>query len=265
MARFTVDGITDKPRAKAKTPDRYSEEEWEARVNLAACYRLFAHYRMTDLIHTHISARLPGEKEEFLINPYGLLFDEITASSLIKIDVNANVIDDPTGFGANPGGFMIHSAVHIARPDFVCVMHSHTAAGIAVSCQSDGLLPLSQHAMRFYNRVAYYDYDGFAFTYKQREKIQSALGDKKVAFLRNHGVLVCGSTIREAFDLHYYLERACQAQIAVLSCGVPYVMPSAEQAEETARGFERPNREANTRDWPALLRMLDRIDPSYAS
>lgn len=260
-----MSGATRQSDRGASRKNLYPADEWEVRVNLAACYRLFAHYRMTDLIHTHISARLPGDREEFLINAYGLLFEEITASSLVKIDVDANIIDDPTGLGVNPGGFMIHSAVHVARPDLACVMHSHTAAGIAVSCQTDGLLPLSQHAMRFHNRVAYYDYDGFAFSYAQREKMQAALGDKKVMFLRNHGVLVCGATIREAFDLHYYLERACQAQVAVLSCGVPYVQPSDEQAEQTALGFERPTREANTRDWPALLRMLDRMDPSYAT
>jgi ribulose-5-phosphate 4-epimerase/fuculose-1-phosphate aldolase len=253
------------PRALPTLEGQCSPEEWEIRVNLAACYRLFAHYRWTDLIHTHISARLPGAKEEFLINAYGLLFDEITATSLVRIDCDANIIDDRTNLGVNPGGFMIHSAVHLARPDLACVMHSHTAAGIAVSCQKDGLLSISQHAMRFHNRVAYHDYDSFAFNYAQREGFQKALGSRKAMFLRNHGLLVGGTTIREAFDLHYYLERACQTQVTLQACGAEYIVPDPAVAEETARGFERPNREANTRDWPALLAMLDRIDPSYAT
>ena len=252
------------PKTLPTLKGQCSPQEWEVRVNLAACYRLFAHYRWTDLIHTHISARLPGDKEEFLINPYGLLFDEITATSLVKIDCNGTVIDDRTDLGINPAGFMIHSAVHMARHDLVCVMHSHTAAGIAVSCQKDGLLFISQHAMRFHNRIAYHNYDSFAFDYAQREGFQKDLGNKKAMFLHNHGLLVGGTTIREAFDLHYYLERACQAQVELLSCGVEYITPDPAVAEETARGFERPNREANTRDWPALLAMLDRADPSYA-
>ena len=160
---------------------------------------------------------------------------------------------------------MIHSAVHLARPDLACVMHSHTAAGIAVSCQKQGLLPVSQHAMRFHNRVSYHNYDSFAFNYAQREGFQSALGRNKAMFLRNHGLLVGGTTIREAFDLHYYLERACQIQVTLQSTGADYVVPDTAVAEETARGFERPNREANSRDWPALLAMLDRADPSYAT
>jgi ribulose-5-phosphate 4-epimerase/fuculose-1-phosphate aldolase len=254
------------PRDLPSLKGKCSPEEWETRVNLAACYRLFAHYRWTDLIHTHISARLPGDRDEFLINAYGLLFDEITASSLVKIDCEANIIHDPTNLGVNPGGFMIHSAVHLARPDLACVMHSHTAANVAVSCQKEGLLSISQHAMRFHNRVAYHDYDSFAFRYDQREGFQKALGNKKkVMFLRNHGVLVGGTTIREAFDLHYYLERACHIQVTLQSCQVPYVVPTPEVAEETAAGFERPNREANTRDWPALLAMLERVDPSFST
>ena len=183
---------------------------------------------------------------------------------MVKIDCDANVIDDRTNLGVNPAGFMIHSAVHMARHDLVCVMHSHTAAGIAVSCQKDGLLFISQHAMRFHNRIAYHNYDSFAFNYAQREGFQKDLGSKKAMFLRNHGLLVGGTTIREAFDLHYYLERACQAQVTLQSCGVEYITPDPGVAEETARGFERPNRKANTRDWPALLAMLDRADPSYA-
>jgi ribulose-5-phosphate 4-epimerase/fuculose-1-phosphate aldolase len=252
------------PKTLPTLKGQCSPQEWEVRVNLAACYRLFAHYRWTDLIHTHISARLPGDKEEFLINPYGLLFDEITATSLVKIDCDANIIDDRTDLGVNPAGFMIHSAVHMARPDLVCVMHSHTAAGIAVSCQKDGLLFISQHAMRFHNRIAYHNYDSFAFDYAQREGFQKDLGNKKAMFLRNHGLLIGGTTIREAFDLHHYLERACQVQVTLQSCGVEYITPDSAVAEETARGFERPNREANTRDWPALLAMLDRADASYA-
>lgn len=249
---------------QSRTPAGMSEDEWTVRVDLAACYRLFHHFRFTDLIYTHISARVPGRHEHFLINPYGLMFDEITASSLVKVDVDGNVLSDTTGLGINPGGFTIHSAVHMARPDITCVMHSHTAAGIAVSCMKQGLLPLTQHAMRFHGRVAHHDYDGVYFTDEERRRLQASLGtERKVMLLRNHGLLACGRTIPEAWDIMYYLERACQAQVSLLSTGAELIHPPDPVAEQVARAFEAPDRKANARIWPSLLRMLDRTSPGY--
>jgi len=240
-----------------------SEAEWRTRVDLAACYRLFHHFRMTDLIYTHISARVPGTHDQFLINAYGLMFEEVTASNLVKVDVDGNVLEDSTGLGINPGGFTIHSAVHMARPDVVCVMHSHTAAGIAVAAMQRGLLPLTQHAMRFTDVLAYHDYEGVYFTDRERERLQAALGDRLAMVLRNHGLLACGRTISEAFDVMYYLERACQAQVALLSTGEPLTEPPHEVAAQVAGVFASADRKANARIWPALLRLLDRTDPGY--
>lgn len=256
---MSTEALKTKPEGDA----RFSEEEWRTRVDLAACYRLFHHFRMTDLIYTHISARTSGTEEHFLINAYGLMFDEITASSLVKVDVEGNILDDSTGLGINPGGFTIHSAVHKARPDITCVMHSHTAAGIAVSVQQDGLLPLTQHSMRFTDSIAYHDYEGVHFTDDERRKLQKSLGRHKAMILRNHGLLVAGSTIPEAFDIIYYLERACQAQIAAQSSGAKLVYPDHAVARQVADVFADPDRKANTRIWPALLRMLDRVSPGY--
>src|SRR3982751_5383087 len=199
--------------------DRVSAEEWEARVNLAACYRLAAHFRMTDLIYTHISARVPGPEHHFLINAFGLLWDEISASTLVKVTLDGEIVDDPTGNGSNRAGYVIHSAVHRARPEGQCVMHTHTAAGIAVSAQEDGLLPLSQHAMRFTNSIAYHDYEGLALELDEQARLTRDLGTHKAMILRNHGLLSCGESVAEAFDLMYYLERACQSQINAMAGG----------------------------------------------
>ncbi|MDB5806333.1 MAG: class aldolase [Betaproteobacteria bacterium] len=243
--------------------ERLTKEEWEQRVQLAACYRLAAAHRMTDLIHTHISARVPGPEHHFLINAYGLMFDEITASSLVKVDLEGNVLEDPTGYGINPAGYVIHSAIHAAREDVACVMHTHTRDGIAVSAQKNGLLPLSQHSMRFYNRIAYHDYEGVALDLEERERLVADMGSLSAMILRNHGLLTTGKTVREAFDNMYYLERACQAQIAAMSGGAELRLASAEVGEKVAKHFERPNRPSIGKDWDALLRMLDRQDQSY--
>ena len=240
-----------------------SEREWQTRVDLAACYRLFHHYRMTDLIYTHISARVPGRHDRFLINAYGMMFDEISASNLIEVDIDGNVHYDPTGLGINPGGFTIHSAVHHARPDVACEMHSHTAAGIAVAGLRRGLLPLTQHAMRFTGRLAFHDYEGVYFTDGERARLTASLGERMAMILRNHGLLACGRTISEAWDVMYYLERACQAQVTMLACGEEVVRVDAAVAAQVAGVFEAPGRKAVARIWPALLRMLDRSDPSY--
>lgn len=246
----------------ARSP-QYSEANWQVRVDLAACYRLFHHFRMTDMIYTHISARVPDTHDRFLINPYGLMFDEVNASCLVEVDIDGKVLHDPTGMGINPGGFTIHSAVHMARPDLACVMHTHTSAGIAVSVMKEGLLPLTQHAMRFTDRLAYHEYEGVYFTDGERRRLQASLGDKLAMVLRNHGLLACGRTISEAFDVMSYLERACQAQVTLLSTGRELVQPDLAVARQVAGVFEGADRLAVRKIWPALLRMLDRIDPSY--
>jgi ribulose-5-phosphate 4-epimerase/fuculose-1-phosphate aldolase len=200
--------------AKVSLQRRVSDEEWAARLDLAACYRLAVHFGMTDLIYTHISARVPGPEHHFLINAFGLLWDEISASTLVKVTLDGEVVEDPTGSGINRAGYVIHSAVHRARPDVGCVMHTHTQAGIAVSAQEDGLLPLSQHAMRFSNSIAYHDYEGLALDLDEQVRLVSDLGDRPAMILRNHGLLVCGESVAQTFDLMYYLERACRTQVS---------------------------------------------------
>ena len=258
-----MNAAVDPAACTAGRPADIAEDEWQTRVDLAACYRLFHYYRMTDLIYNHISARLPGTHDRFLINAYGLMFDEVSASNLVVVNTDGNVVRDPTGLGINPGGFTIHSAVHSARPDVLCVMHTHTPASVAVSCMQRGLLPLTQQSMRFTDRVAYHAYDGVFFTDEERRRLIASLDNKLVMLLHNHGSLVCGRSIVEAFDIMYYFERACQAQVAMLSMGEALVQPADGVAEQVAGVFEAPDRKANTRIWPALLRMLDRIDPGY--
>ena len=243
--------------------ERVSPGEWETRVNLAACYRLAAHYRMTDLIYTHISARVPGPDHHFLINAFGQLWDEISASTLVKVTLDGEIVEDPTGYGFNRAGYVIHSAVHRARPDVACVMHTHTAAGVAVSAQEHGLLPLSQHAMRFTNSIAYHDYEGLALELDEQARLVRDLGSHKAMILRNHGLLVCGSSIYETFDLMYYLERACQTQINAMAGGAELRIPAAAVAEKTAAQFKALPYKAKQPEWKAHLRMLDKMDPSY--
>ncbi|MEZ2296018.1 class II aldolase/adducin family protein [Variovorax sp. RCC_210] len=239
------------------------EAEWAQRVNLAACYRLLAHYRMTDLIYTHVSARVPGASGEFLINPYGLMFDEITASSLVKVDHAGRVLLDATGIGFNPAGFVIHSCIHHARPGLHCVIHTHTAAGMGVAAQERGLLDISQHAMRFHGALSYHDYEGVALDADEQPRLVADLGEKnKAMVLRNHGLLTAGETVREAFDLMFYLERACQAQIAAQAGGAALRECSSEVGRKVARQFTEPDG-SELHDWPALMRLLDRIDDSY--
>lgn len=244
-------------------PADIPDAEWQVRTDLAAAYRLLHHFRMTDLIYNHISGRVPGTHERFLINPYGLLYEEVTASSLVEVDADGTVYRDVTGLGVNPGGFTIHSAVHLARPDVGCVIHTHTAATLAVATMKEGLLPLTQQSMRFTNRIAYHDYEGVYFTDDERRRLQASLGHRDVMLLRNHGTLACGRTISEAFDVIYYLERACQAQVSLLTLGRELVQPPIEVGEQVAAVFESPSRAAPAKIWPAMLRMLDRIDPSY--
>jgi ribulose-5-phosphate 4-epimerase/fuculose-1-phosphate aldolase len=242
---------------------RYDPAEWAVRVDLAACYRLAAHFGMTDLIYTHISARVPGQDAHFLINAYGLLFDEIKASTLVKVTLAGEVVDDPTGLGINPAGFVIHGAVHGARHDVGCVMHTHTTAGLAVAAQRRGLLPLTQHAMRFAGALGYHDYEGIALEPDEQRRLVADLGTHNAMILRNHGLLTCGPTVHDAFDLMAHLERACQAQVAALSGNAEVVMPPPAVAQKVAAQFARPGRKAPANAWAALLRMLDRRDASY--
>src|SRR5437660_25358 len=243
--------------------DQVSAEEWQARVDLAAAYRLVALFGWDDLIFTHISSRVPGPEHHFLLNPYGMMFDEVTASSLVKIDLEGNkVVDSP--YFINPAGFTIHSAVHAAREDALCVMHLHTDYGIAVSAQKDGLLPLSQQAMFALSSLAYHDYEGLALDEEEKPRLVSDLGDRKFLILRNHGLLTVGQTVAEAFLGMFLLERACEIQILAQSGGgevsmipEPIVDRVASQLSAVTVG------QGASLTWPGLLRKLDRIDPSY--
>ncbi|CAG9275218.1 Class II aldolase [Paraburkholderia unamae] len=218
----------------------YCDAEWKTRCELAALYRVLAHYRMTDHIYTHISARVPGtDKDHFLINPYGLMFHEITASSLVKIDTEGNIIENVNQDRqrVNTAGFMIHSAVHMARHDISCVAHTHTAAGIAVSAQEHGLLPISQHALMFYGRTSYHNYEGIATDEAERARLVKDLGNNKAMILRNHGLLAAGRTIADAFVVLYYLERACQIQISALAGGSELNFPPEAVRQHTSDQF----------------------------
>lgn len=265
VQRQTGFTMTSKVRNLVKAPlrERVSAEEWDARVNLAACYRLATHFRMTDLIYTHISARVPGPAHHFLINAFGQLWDEISASTLVKVTLEGEIVEDPTGYGFNRAGYVIHSAVHRTRLDVGCVMHTHTQAGIAVSAQEEGLLPISQHAMRFWNGIAYHDYEGLALDLDEQARLVRDLGDRKAMILRNHGLLVCGASIPETFDLMYYLERACQTQVTAMAGGAKLRIPAAGVAEKTAAQFKALPYKPKRPEWKALLRMLDKMDASY--
>src|SRR6267143_5813914 len=201
-----------------EVPSEMTEAEWDQRVNLAACYHLIAHYGWDDLVDTHISARVPGPEHHFLINPYGMMFEEITASSLVKVDLDGNIVM-ATSYQINPAGFTIHSAVHAAREDALCVIHLHTDYGIAVSAQQDGLLPISQQAMFALSSLAYHDYEGLALDEEEKPRLVADLGDKKFMILRHHGLLTLGRTAAEAFLGMFLLERACKIQILAQSGG----------------------------------------------
>lgn len=245
--------------------DQVDEVEWRMRVDLAACYRLAHRFGLTDLIYTHISARVPGPEEHFLINPYGWLFDEITASSLIKIDLEGNEVLNPhPDLKVNAAGFVIHSAVHAARPDVGCVMHTHTRAGMTVAALKDGLLPLSQTAMRFHGQIAYHEYEGPALRLEERERLVDHLGDKRFMILRNHGLLVACATVAEAFNAMYWLDRACQVQADVLACNAEINLPPQGVPEGVAHSYlPETRRPYGLLEWPAMLRLLDRTDRSY--
>jgi ribulose-5-phosphate 4-epimerase/fuculose-1-phosphate aldolase len=238
-----------------------SDAEWQVRVDLAACYRLAAREGWDDLIYTHISARVPGPEHHFLINPFGMSFDEITASSLVKIDLDGVIVGD-SPYGVNKAGFVIHSAVHEAR-GVGCVMHTHTESGMAVSMMKGGLLPVSQHAMMFHDRLAYHDYEGLALEADEKERLVADLGNHGSMILRNHGFLTTGASVAEAFVRMFYLEKAAAAQLRAQASGDEIVVPPAEVCEKTARQFEGDSMPCGSREWPAMLRRLDREDPSY--
>ncbi|CAM8625612.1 AraD Ribulose-5-phosphate 4-epimerase and related epimerases and aldolases [Comamonadaceae bacterium] len=240
-----------------------SAQEWQLRQDLAACYRLVAHYGWSDLVFTHISARIPGPDHHFLINPYGLMFDEITASSLVKVDQHCNKLND-SPYSVNPAGFVIHSAIHEAREDAGCVLHTHTRAGVAVSAQKDGVLPLSQQSTFVLASLAYHDYEGVAFRPDEKPRLQADLGHANFMVLRNHGLLVVGKTIADAFLSMYTFEATCQIQLAAQSGGdaLTHVDPRivsgvAESMRVQTGGL------GGAFVWPALLRKLQRIDPGY--
>jgi ribulose-5-phosphate 4-epimerase/fuculose-1-phosphate aldolase len=252
-------------RDAARSPNNMSAEEREVRVDLAACYRLVAHFGMDDLTATHISARVPGAEEHFLVNPYGLLFSQVTASNLVKVDLEGRIVED-TPYIVNPAGFVIHSAVHAARPDAKCVIHTHTVPGMAVSCLEVGLLPLSQKSLRFYNRVAYHDYEGKSDNLDERQRLAIDLGQMNAMILRNHGLLVCGPSVKWAFKCMMALEKSCKVQLAVMSTGAKITQLSPEVMEHAAKQFERdetPGRANRPDAWPAMLKMLDGIDPGF--
>jgi ribulose-5-phosphate 4-epimerase/fuculose-1-phosphate aldolase len=251
--------------------NRYSDDEWKVRCELAALYRLVAHFKMTDMIDTHITARVPGPDHHFLINRYGVLFHEMRASDLVRIDSAGRVVeqggdDDAQRYRVNAAGFTIHSAVHMARPDLTCVIHTHTAAGSAVSAQKHGLLPISQHALKFYERIGYHEYEGIALDLGERDRLVNDLGLHRAMILRNHGLLVGGRTIAAAFQDIYFLERACEIQVRALSGNAELSMPSQRVCRLTASQFDRDEADAIIAlQWQAALRLIAHANTDYAS
>lgn len=244
-----------------------SSKEWQVRRDLAAAYRLVDLFGWSDLIGTHLTARVPGDEDHFLINPYGHLFDEITASGLVKVDMHGNIVSE-TEHHINPAGFTIHSAVHMARPEVASVMHTHTPAGVSVASQKEGLLPLTQHAMAVYDHVAYHGYEGISMDLEERERIARDFADKNILFLRNHGLLTAGRTVAETFVWLYRAERACRMQLALQQSQAELV-PIPEDVQRATIERNRKNnspegyRPIGRHEWPALLRKLDRVNPDY--
>ncbi|WP_099867703.1 class II aldolase/adducin family protein [Pararhizobium haloflavum] len=241
------------------------------RIQLAAAYRLVAHFKMDDSIFTHISSRAPsGEGEHaFLINPYGLRFDEVTASNLVAVDLDGNILKDAYGAGINKAGFTIHSAVHAARPEVHCVLHTHTVAGVAISSMEEGLLPLNQWSLQFHNRVAFHDYEGIALDLAERERLVADLGERNVMILRNHGLLTCGRSVGEAFQLMFNMERACRAQLAIMSSGGTRRAVNGQLAEKTARQYESwgagHSPESRNPEWDAFQRLAIKEYPDLVN
>ncbi len=242
--------------------DQVSPEEWQMRVDLAATYRLVAHYGWDDMIFTHISARVPGPGHHFLINPYGMLFDEITASSLVKVNLDGEIIME-SPFFVNPAGFTIHSAIHEAREDAICALHLHTDQGVAVSAHKEGLLPLSQFSMLVIPHLAYHDYEGVALDHDERPRLVADLGDKHLMMLRNHGTLAAAGSCASAFLGIYFLERACKVQLGALASGNVNMPNDGVEGVVEAQSKDLFSEGLTHLAWPGLLRKLDKIDPSY--
>ena len=240
-----------------------SPAERDTRIQLAACYRLVSHFGMSDLIYNHITARIPGPEDHLLINPYGMMYDEITASSLVKIDLDGKVLSNQTEYGINAAGYVIHSAVHGARHDVQCVIHTHTRAGMAVSALQCGLLPLTQTAMRF-AKIPYHDYESVALDLDERARLVADLGQSEAMILRNHGLLAAGPSIAQAFNTLYWLEMACKAQVDALASNRELCLPPPEVIEKTWRLYQPATRRPfGELEWPAMMRLMDRKDPGY--
>lgn len=246
---------------------RCSDAEWQARIDLAACYRLVDLYGMADMMANHISSHVPGEPGAFLINPYGMMYEEITASCLIKVDLAGKILSRPDfgalDYGVNQAGYVIHSAVHQARPELACVIHTHSWASMAISALDCGLLPITQTAMRFL-KIRYHEYQGVVLNDDEKESLVRDLGDSEAVILRNHGAMVVGRTVGEAFNWTHRLELACRSQIGAMSCNTPLRSVPPQVLEQTWSNYQPSTRRPyGVMEWPALLRKLDRIDPGY--
>jgi ribulose-5-phosphate 4-epimerase/fuculose-1-phosphate aldolase len=261
-----VEDFMNAPAIRIHQPvrEQVSKEEWQTRVDLAACYRLMHEFGMVEMIANHISARVPGTHNEFLINPYGMLYEEMTASCMIKIDIDGKVLFNDTEFDVNEAGYVIHSAIHGARHDVDCIIHTHTLPGMAVSAMKCGLMPIAQTSLRWAKGVSYHAYEGIALNLEERERLVKDLGDTDAMILKNHGLLTCAPSIPECFNNMYRLERACQLQVMTLSCNTEIDLPPQEVVNEAWRLFQPGvRRRFGLLEWPALLRKLDKIDPSY--
>jgi ribulose-5-phosphate 4-epimerase/fuculose-1-phosphate aldolase len=247
-----------------------TNEEWELRVQLAAAYRMVDHFGWSELIWAHNTVRVPGEEDHFLINPYGLRFDEVTASNLVKVDHEGNIIGDQNQ-EINPAGFVIHSAIHMARPDVRCVMHTHTTAGMAIAALEEGLLPISMYALGYFERIAYHDFEGPSLELDERARLAANLGQKNLLVMKTHGLLACGETVAQAFVRLFRLERACQVQLAAQATGAKLAIPpravcelSAKLSDDflVAEGDKGYSKNPNP-EFAAMMRLMDRKDPSY--
>ncbi len=250
--------------AMGSLKDQVSEEEWATRLDLAACYRLPAHFAMTDMIFTHVTARAPGPDHHLLINPYGFFFEDVTASSLVKFDLDGNVIGD-SPYTINPVGFTFHTALHAAREDVTCVIHTHSTYSVGMSALECGLLPLTQSALRFHGKVGYHDYEGLAPSGDELGRVAADIGDKRVLVLRNHGIITAGRTISEAFHLAYYFEKCCRSQIEIMATGATIQTLPDDVIERGAAQFEDIYSKVmpGAREWPALVRLVEREDASF--
>lgn len=251
--------------APATSQKQSSPAEWSVRVDLAACYRLIELFGLSDLVFNHVTAKVPGEEHRYLINPYGLAYEEMTASNLVKIDLEGRIVE-PTPHEINPAGFVIHSAIHAARADAVCVLHTHSPAATVVACLPEGFVPMTQGGFQFHGRIAYHEYEGFALDEAEKKRLVADLGRHNVMLLRNHGVVTIGRSVAEAFRRMYFLEQACRIQLEMLQTGRKPHLPAAGVAEHTARNWESGDAGIGTaepREWQALLRRLDRADPGY--